>query len=166
MLEGKLKQLVEDSSGNFFSSFFLRSMIITDPEFKFAHFEIKYNDKRYRGTKDPEDLIGHITIGGVRYNDMIYYCVSFCSPEDNFSRGLGRKIALAHMTDNNCNMRGAFSIKPGDSELLSSTLLEGALISHIEKCISKRTIPVWIKRAAENKNTIVNRMSKQKVKMS
>jgi len=166
MLEGKFKHLVEDCSGNFFGNLFFRSAIITDQEFRFAHFEIKYKDSKYRGRKDPNDLVGHITIGGVRYNNTIYYSISFCSPEDNFSRGIGRKIALAHMTDNGCSMRGTYNIKIEDSELLASTLLEAALVHHIEKGIIKSNIPVWAKRAAGGKETIVNRMSKQKVKLS
>lgn len=82
---------------------------------------------------------GQATIAGMIVNDVLYYGVSFCSPEDNFSKKLGRRKAEEHFIYS-ANKRGVLR---GDFKSSHpSEVLEQALKHYLG---SNRRLPKWIR---------------------
>jgi len=121
--------------------------IITPDTFNFA-----LQSHREALAKSPEFTYGHysvcggtITVAGARVGDKLYYGLSMCTPEDNFSKDKGRKIATARLTySSDSHLRGVFFGALGD--MAPGEAFMYALEDHIYKM---RHRPHWIKKDYE-----------------
>jgi hypothetical protein len=101
-------------------------LIENERDISFAHFDL--GD-------------GHATVVGAYCDGALYYGVSLCSPEDNFSRSKGRLLAEWHFR--NGKQRGVIF---GNFDHLSPPL---ALLNALEYYLSgKRHFPKWAKKNA------------------
>jgi len=120
-----------------FSNEMQRETLSKDKEFTFGHYKI--GD-------------GSATIAGGRLGEYLYYGISLCSPEDNFSRMTGRDFAVDHLIfDQFSGKRGRMFI---NSELLDSApaiVLKTALERHLNKMRQRSS---WMK------NTVTFRTNK------
>ena len=107
-----------------------REVLTECPEFTYGHYNV---------------CGGVITIAGARVGDKLYYGLSMCSPEDNFSRSRGRKIATARLTySSDSHLRGVFFGNLGD--MTPGEAFRYAVDEHLGKM---RHRPHWIKKDFE-----------------
>jgi len=108
-----------------------RSMLYNSVAFTYGHYKI--------GS-------GFATIGGTRIGDKLYYGVTFCSPEDNFSKKSGRRYSRRNLTRHEySHMRGIFSLGSAIDQQPALVLKE-AVEAHLVKMRGLR--PQWSKGAA------------------
>ena len=122
-------------------------------EVKFTQ-EFNFSDKSHRFmlTKCKEFTYGHYTVGkgtvtvaGAMVCGNLYFGVSMCSPEDNFSKRLGRCCAEANLVnDHKSKMRGVYDGLNGEEK--PAEALREALEHHLD---SMRHRPHWIKKDDE-----------------
>jgi len=89
---------------------------------------------------------GFATIGGVMIGDNLYYGISFCSPEDNFSKKVGRKLAVYNLVEaKNSHNRGVITLDVDLSCLKPAEIFKEVVYSHLEHMNSHK--PQWAKNA-------------------
>lgn len=107
-----------------------REALVKCPEFTYGHYSV---------------CGGVITVAGAVVGDKLYYGLSMCAPEDNFSKSRGRKIAVARLTySSDSHLRGVFfgaldDMTPGEAFMY-------ALDDHLYKMRHK---PHWISKDYE-----------------
>jgi hypothetical protein len=117
-----------------FSNEIYRQILCQTKEFTYGHYSVNG---------------GTITIGGTVVNKKLYFAISMCSPEDNFSKKLGRNYVIENLIDpSNSKMRGVYprydlalddAKKPAD-------VLKTALESHLR---NMRQRPHWMAKNVE-----------------
>jgi len=113
-----------------FSNSLCRYVLTSLTDFAFGHYSIGE---------------GYATIGGGRIGNKLYYGVSFCSPEDNFSKKLGILYAKHNLAgDQSGHMRGVFIISDEISDEPPTIILQKAVASHLDKMRRGRR-PQWAK---------------------
>ena len=89
---------------------------------------------------------GFATIAGARLGDRLYYGITFCSPEDNFSKKVGRAKSSWRLS---CDPRGCFrGVLRLDGEIdkvQPAIVLKRAVEYYLSKETSRR--PQWTKGA-------------------
>jgi len=144
MREGKLQDRFGVRMNFDFGNRDHRGALVLDSQFTYGHFRIGHVSKcdpsyDYR-LKNP---VGYATVGGLRRGDKLYYGVSMCSPEDNFSKKTGRRLVVEHLLqEETSNKRGVLSIA-GLTNEQPALLLKFALERHIFKT---RNLPSWTKK--------------------
>lgn len=94
-------------------------------EFTFAH--LKVNN-------------GAMTVGGSRIGDRLYYAVSLCSPQDNFSKAKGRAYVKEHLVSSeHSKKRGVLQLSE-EKRWPPAIILKTAAETHLSKMRHK---PVW-----------------------
>lgn len=105
-------------------------------EFTFGHYKVGDGVITIAGI-----LMAHTEIG---CDTCLYYGISMCSPNDNFSKSFGRSNAIANLIgDKTSQMRGVFCTEPA-SMLVSeppATIFQAAVKDHLLKI---RRLPNWI----------------------
>lgn len=85
---------------------------------------------------------GFITIAGRLVNGKLYYGVSLCSPQDNFSKKEGRRLATLSIYDRKRRyLRGVMS----DYGTLNTDHPSIVLKKAVEKHMNKFNVPKWAK---------------------
>lgn len=130
---------------DFFSSINRRSSIVEDENFVYGHYQIGNKYKLgISNFREKNNKCGYATIGGVRSGNKFYYSVALCSPADNFSKNIGRKLVCSHMY-NDCysHKRGVVIL---DDKLINehpAVVLRHVLEVHLEKT---HHLPSWTKQ--------------------
>lgn len=114
-----------------FGSYYDRSVLNRSRDFTFAHFRV-----------GP----GFSTIAGGRIGNKLYYGVTFCSPEDNFSKKFGREHAVKNLMDQDySHMRGVLYLEGPLENVQPAIILKRAVETHLRKMQWCR--PQWSKGA-------------------
>jgi hypothetical protein len=88
---------------------------------------------------------GFATICGGRIGNNLYYGVSFCSPEDNFSKKSGRDKAVEHLIEvKHGNLRGVLNLADIADEQ-PALILQEAVRNHLAKMRNRK--PQWAKNS-------------------
>lgn len=86
---------------------------------------------------------GFVTVAGARVDEKLYYGLSFCSPEDNFSKESGRENAIEHLTSPDTpHMRGVLNIASSPDEQ-PAIILKQAAQRHVAKMRGEKR-PHWV----------------------
>jgi hypothetical protein len=151
MREGNYQWTYGSSNVDFdFGKSSCRLILTADEEFTFGHYCIDHVLLRRQG---------NATIGGVRYGDRLYYGVSLCSPEDNFSKKIGRTNVVNNLIDGeNSSKRGVFSILSVDLHLQPALLLKWALEDFLGKA---KRLPPWTRGEVSFRKTPRRRVIKK-----
>ena len=86
---------------------------------------------------------GIATVGGWKIGDKLYFSVSFCAPEDNFSRKLGRDIVAGSLCCSDSRRRAVIDISKVNDEAPPIVLLY-ALTEYLKR---GKGIPQWAKNS-------------------
>jgi hypothetical protein len=106
-----------------------RRVLAIDPGFSYAYFRGEHG--------------GHAVVGGVRYGNKVYYSVSLCSPQDNFSKKDGKGNVFYHFCgEMSGNKRGMLELKEDEVKLRTGVILKWALLRFIAR---GRSVPRWAK---------------------
>lgn len=125
------KSILEPSQFDFGSAS-NRVELTEDPNFTFGHYKVG---------------VGNATVCGAKVGDKLYYAVTFCSPEDNFSKEAGRIFALDHFIEEEySHLRGVMCADDSSDELPPAIMLKDAVSHRIGRMRPDRK-PQWIKRA-------------------
>ena len=85
---------------------------------------------------------GAATVAATLLNDKLYYSVALCSPEDNFSREIGREHARMHMAVDQYSKKRGILKSESFSNLTPASCMRLALERYLEKM---RRRPQWLK---------------------
>lgn len=114
-----------------FGSYDDRAMLDTCQEFTYGHFKV-----------GP----GHATVAGGRIDNKLYYGITFCSPQDNFSKKIGRARACQNLReDEHSHMRGVLELEGNADDAQPAMVLKMAVEYHLQKMRNRR--PQWSKEA-------------------
>jgi len=102
--------------------------------FEFNHFNVL--DFNY-------DVSGLITIGATLVDNILYYALAMCSPNDNFSRKVGRNFVLKHMIGPDSTKRGLFKVKEEHLDDDVGELMQDAIQDWLDRT---QRVPTWIKK--------------------
>lgn len=131
MREEKVLKGVFGNADVDFSSEYARGTLAKSEALSFAHFNVG---------------AGAATVAATLLNDKLYYSVALCSPEDNFSREIGRNCARTHMAvDQHSRKRGVLKGE-AFSNLTPTSCMRLALERYLEKM---RRRPQWLKDNSE-----------------
>lgn len=115
-----------------FSSHAGRVLLSLDPNFVYGHYQIGYRNS------------GFATIGGTRVGNKLYYSVALCSPNDNFSKSVGRELVKFHMQqDESSRKRGILELDSNMIPEQPAVVLKHALEVHLNKT---RHLPGWTRQ--------------------
>jgi hypothetical protein len=90
---------------------------------------------------------GFATVAGVLIGNNVYYGISFCSPEDNFSKRTGREYAKKHFRENKySHMRGVSPLKNGLANHPPVVVFRSVVLNHLAKMDPSHR-PQWAKDA-------------------
>lgn len=91
---------------------------------------------------------GFATVAAGRIDDYLYYGITFCSPEDNFSRQKGRSYACRNLREeSHSHMRGVLTLEGAVDEAPPAIVLKKAVENHLRKMRPDQR-PQWAKGAA------------------
>ena len=87
---------------------------------------------------------GYATIGGGVIDSKLYYGISFCSPEDNFSKKTGRNYVVSHLESTTYgHLRGVFTLADYMKDAQPAIVLQNAVDRHLLKMRDRK--PQWAK---------------------
>jgi hypothetical protein len=113
-----------------------RYNLVQNPEFVYGHYKIGI-DIKWNGS--PGTKSGYATVGGLRCGSKLFYSVALCSPQDNFSKKVGRRLVVEHFLQDSSNKRGVFNIIGLEHEQ-PALLLKKALEYYLSKT---KHLPFW-----------------------
>jgi hypothetical protein len=109
-----------------------REELLSNKDFTFGHYKV-----------GP----GYATIGGARIGDELYYSVTFCSPEDNFSKAEGRLNVYDRLCEPEYgHLRGVLRLLEAEDDTPPAIILKRAVEVHLTKMRSDKK-PQWTKGA-------------------
>ena len=121
-----------------------RIIATSDENFVFGHFTLS----RYYQYKDFQpSIFGYVTIGGVLYGNKFYYGISICSPEDRFSKKIGRENVKSRMLcfrpnkNLSCSLAGEMVLSDDDLNDTPISILQIALYEYTAN--NKKDLPGW-----------------------
>lgn len=119
----------ESETPNFnFGNMIHREAMIYDEHFTYGHYKVN---------------TGTATVAGFRIGDKLYFGISLCSPNDNFSKSMGRVLAEDNIIfSENSSKRGVMVLDGKTKELHPTELLKLALEHHLNRMSHK---PEWAK---------------------
>lgn len=111
-----------------FGNSIYREVMTYDENFTYGHYKVNS---------------GVGTVAGFRIGNKLYFGVSLCSPNDNFSKASGRERAEDNLIyAGSCNKRGVMILDENTKDLHPTELLKLALEHHLNKMAHK---PIWVK---------------------
>lgn len=122
---------------------------------------------RQKAAKDPNFSYGHYkvnggvgTVAGFRIGNKVFFGISLCCPNDNFSRAIGRLNARDGLvTADSSNKRGVMIVDDTTKDLHPTELFKLVLEYYLNSNIRK---PVWTKFPVVEFRTKAKREKKSK----